>query len=237
MKRKLELLEQLQEIDLQIDALNSARDTMNSELEAMDNELQEARAELSVLEERAGNLENEKGELESSNAVELENIKRSELHMKEIKTNKEYQAVGREIAAARKLVADFEEQILNKISQIEELNSQISERKSSLADLEVNIEQRRNDKLAEIENLKSDIDSDTAKRDKIAKELPSSVVKRYTLLRGQRRGQAIAIARDGSCLGCNMNLPPQLYNNLYKGDELLTCPHCQRVLILKQPTQ
>jgi len=34
-----------------------------------------------------------------------------------------------------------------------------------------------------------------------------------------------------------MNLPPQLYNTLYRGDDLITCPHCQRVLILKQKDQ
>jgi uncharacterized protein len=35
-------------------------------------------------------------------------------------------------------------------------------------------------------------------------------------------------------MGCNMQLPPQLYNTLFKGDEMYFCPHCQRILILKQ---
>ena len=68
----------------------------------------------------------------------------------------------------------------------------------------------------------------------IVKELSSSLVRRYTQLRDQRRGQAVAEARDGSCMGCNMQLPPQLYNTLFKGDEMYFCPHCQRILILKQ---
>ncbi len=50
----------------------------------------------------------------------------------------------------------------------------------------------------------------------ITKGMPASLVKRFTILREQRRGQALAIARDGYCLGCNMHLPPQFYNNLYQ---------------------
>jgi hypothetical protein len=68
----------------------------------------------------------------------------------------------------------------------------------------------------------------------ITNELPANVIKRYDSLRIQRRGQAVAVARDGYCLGCNMHLPPQLYNTLFKHEELITCPHCQRMLILKQ---
>ena len=43
----------------------------------------------------------------------------------------------------------------------------------------------------------------------------------------------IAEARNGSCLGCNMNLPPQVFNSLYKVDNLVVCPHCQRMLFLR----
>jgi predicted nucleic acid-binding Zn-ribbon protein len=61
--------------------------------------------------------------------------------------------------------------------------------------------------------------------------------KRYEKLREGRRGVAVAEARAGGCMGCNMQLPPQMYNNLYKGEELITCPHCQRILVLKQEQQ
>jgi predicted nucleic acid-binding Zn-ribbon protein len=154
--------------------------------------------------------------------------------MKEIKTNKEFQAIGREISAARKQTAELEEQVLQKIGQIEELRGEGATRSTTLADLEQNTAQRRQEKLAEIAAIQKDIDADVARRGEITKHLPASLIKRYNSLREQRRGQAVAIARDGYCLGCNMNLPPQLYNTLFRGDEMICCPHCQRVLILKQ---
>ena len=234
MKKRLDLLEQLQEIDLQVDVLKTAQNSLQEEMHGISRALEDASQGLASLQSRAVQLENEKGELEAGHAAELENIRRSETNMKEIKTNKEYQAVGREIAAARKQVAELEEQVLQKIAQLEELNGEIAAGQAALAELEQNCELRRSEKQGEIDKVQQDVDSDCRRREAITKELPATIIKRYDNLRSQRRGQALAIARDGFCQGCNMHLPPQLYNSLFKGDELLTCPHCQRVLILKQ---
>lgn len=234
MKNRLEMLEQLQEIDLQLDSLKNAQNGLHSEITGIDHELDKAREELAALETRVAQVELDKGELETSLAAEQENIQRSESHMKEIKTNKEFQAIGREISAARKQTAELEEQILQKITQIDELTADISARSTNLAEMEQNVAQRREEKLTEIANIQQDVDADITRREVITKTLPASLLKRYNSLRDQRRGQAVAIARDGYCLGCNMNLPPQLYNSLFRGDELISCPHCQRVLILKQ---
>lgn len=233
MKKRLEMLEQLQEIDIQIDVLKSALIGLHGEKNDIAQGLDVAREELAGLNAQVAQLELEKRELENSLAGEQENIQRSETNMKEIKTNKEFQAVGREITAARKQTAELEEQIMLKMGRIEELNSDIAARSAILAELEQNTAQRIEDKQAEIDTIQHDIDEGTARREGITKELPASLNKRYNNLREQRRGQAIAIARDGSCLGCNMNLPPQLYNSLYRCDEMISCPHCQRILILK----
>jgi len=237
LKKRLELLEQLQEIDLLIDNLKNAQNELNNEVTTIDRTLVDAQEELAGLQARLTRLDEEKAELESAHAAEQENIRRSEANMKEIKTNKEYQAVGREIAAARKQSAELEEQILQKITLADELKNELTAKGEALTELEGNTAQRRSEKQAEIAKVQEDIDADVARRDAITKELPANLVKRYTTLRDQRRGQALAIARDGYCLGCNMNLPPQLYNSLFKGDELLSCPHCQRVLILKLQAQ
>lgn len=234
MKKKLEKLEHLQEIDQLINSMKSTQKSLNDELDVITQVVDAAREEVAILESRLAQLEGEKAGLEENHAAELANICRSETNMKEIKTNKEFQAVGREISAARKQVADLEEQVLQKISQIEELSAEIAARKSSLEELWDNSVQRTKEKQAEIDKIQQDIDSDAARRDVLTSEMPASLVKRYTTLRDQRRGQALAIARDGYCLGCNMHLPPQLYNNLFKYEELLACPHCQRMLVLKQ---
>jgi predicted nucleic acid-binding Zn-ribbon protein len=234
LKNKLDLLEQLQEIDLQVDVMKTAQNNLLTDMNGFAKALDDAREVFTGLQFRAAQLEKEKLELEASHKAELENIQRSETNMKEIKTNKEYQAVGREIAAARKQVAELEELVLQKITQLDELNNEISACMTTLAELEKNTEQLRDEKQGDIDKVQHDIDADSLRRQAITTELPANVLKRYDNLRLQRRGQAVAVARDGYCLGCNMHLPPQLYNSLFKCEELITCPHCQRMLILKQ---
>ena len=237
MKKKLEMLEQLQEIDIQIDLLKNSQSGLHKELELVVQDVTVAREELAEREASVQELELAKQELESSLDLEQENIRRSETNMKEIKTNKEFQAVGREITAARKQTSDLEEQILQKLALIEELKSDIAARAADFSTLEKNTDLRRKEKEKQIKELQQSIDNDLAKREAITGELAPALLKRYDNLRAQRRGQAVAVARDGYCLGCNMQLPPQLYNSLFRSDELIACPHCQRVLILKLQQQ
>lgn len=233
MRKKLDMLEELQEVDQLIDALKANQCGLQAELSGINQGLDAVREEIAILEESLVQSKTEKAALEATHAAELENIARSETNMKEIKTNKEFQAIGREITAARKQVTDLEEQLLQKIGHLEELSAELAAKKSRCDELAENSAQRITAKQEEIDKVQSDIDIDIERRETVTKEMPASLVKKFTILREQRRGRALATARDGYCMGCNMQLPPQLYNNLYKYEELLTCPHCQRILILK----
>ena len=227
------MLEELQEIDQQIDILKAAQGGLQTELSGINQGVDAAREECAVLEASLAQGEIEKSALELTHAAELENITRSETNMKEIKTNKEFQAVGREITVAKKQITDIEEQLLQKISQIEDISGALAAKKNTCDELAENSAQRLSAKQSEIDKIQSEIDADVVRRESVTKGIPASLVKKFTILREQRRGQALAIAKDGYCMGCNMHLPPQLYNNLYKYEELLACPHCQRILILK----
>ncbi len=228
------MLEQLQEIDSEIDSLKRNRNDLDKELDAITGNLVLAKNALAESENRLAELEQAKGELEKNLGMEHENIKRAETNMKEIKTNKEFQAVGREIAAARKQVAELEEEFLDRLSRIEEINAAIAKGNSDFVELEKNSAERRNQKEKELASISESINAGSERREVIVAQLSASIMKRYENLRAQRRGQALAVARDGYCLGCNMQLPPQLYNSLFRNDEMLLCPHCQRILILKQ---
>lgn len=234
MKKKLQLLEQLQLIDTAIDEKRQEEAAHSSTVSLLEQSVDSIVSELSLEQERMGKLEAERLELEKSLEAELESIKRSESHMKEIRTNKEYQAVGREIAAARKQVSELEEQILQKAALAEEIKNAMDARSVELLTKKEDADTAKKAANEVISRIVTEIETSMSQREHTVKGLPSSVVRRYDQLRKQRRGQAIAEARDGSCQGCNMNLPPQLYNMLFKGDELHFCPHCQRILILRQ---
>lgn len=237
MHKNLLTLDELQEIDLKLDGVANAREALMAEIAELDRTVTAARQELLLKQEEQAQLEDEKAGLDVTLAAESENIVRSEARLKEIKTQKEYQAVSKEISMARKMKTELEEQLLQKIGQIEELKGEIAEREGNLTQLEENVSSQQAEVQGKIDALEKDVAGDRTSREEKVRSLPANIVKRYGTLRELRRGIAVVEARDGNCLGCNMNLPPQLYNTLFRGNELITCPHCQRILVLRQQTQ
>jgi len=234
MKKKLILLENLQALDSAIDGKRASQNTLRAENSMLEQEISSFMQALEADLAQQTDLERQKAELEVTLEAELENIKRSESHVKEIRTNKEFQAVGREISTARKQVSELEEQILALASRIEELQLSLDARRLEFDTLEKQNRSAISEKEAVIAVFQAEIDSASNNREEIIRQLPPNIVRRYHQLRDQRRGQALAVVQGGSCLGCNMQLPPQLYNTLFRGDEMIFCPHCQRILILKQ---
>lgn len=234
MRKNLKMLDELQEIDLKIDGFKGEKDALLAELAQLDGKVAVAETAIADKSNELALFEEEKSSLDENLTVESDNISRSETRLKEIKTQKEYQAVSKEISTARKLKTELEEQSLQKLGRIEELKAEIAGLEENLTALKENIVAQKGEVQAKIDQLEEGIAKDLATREELAKGLPSSAMRRYTLLREQRRGIAVVEAKAGSCLGCNMNLPPQLYNTLFRGDELITCPHCQRILVLRQ---
>ena len=237
MRKNLKILDGLQELDLKIDSFNGDVKSLEEGVAALEAEIAEAETSIQARNEELAALEDEKRQLEENLAAEVENITRSEVRLKEIKTQKEYQAVSKEITTAKKLKTEIEEQVLQKITLIDEVRTDLSGRQENLQLLVQNIGERKAELVGQIDKLKSTMAVETTAREDAVKTLPASIVRRYTLLRQQRRGIAVVEAREGCCSGCNMNLPPQLYNSLYRGEELIICPHCQRILVMRQEQQ
>ena len=237
MRDKLIILEDLQELDLKSDGSQSRIQDAISEIENLDSRLQEVSSAVGTKNAEIETTEAERKSLEENLAVETANINRSEANLKGITTQKEYQAVNKEIASAKKLIVELEEQILQKISRAEELRVELAAMTGDLSALEQNIGVQKAEIQKRINNEQAAVATDVKARAERIKSIPPGLIKRYEKLRVSRRGIAVVEARDGGCLGCNMQIPPQMYNNLYRGEELITCPHCQRILVLKQEQQ
>jgi len=233
-RNKLMVLEDLQELDLKSDGSQARIQSALNEIDALDVRLQEVRTSVESKTVEIEAVEAGRQTLEENLATETANITRSEANLKGITTQKEYQAVNKEIASAKKLILEIEEQVLQKISFIEELKIELSTMEADLAALEENFGVQKAEISARIAKEETAVATDAKVRAERIKSIPPGMFKGYEKLREGRRGLAVAEARAGGCMGCNMQLPPQMYNNLHKCEDLVTCPHCQRILVLKQ---
>jgi predicted nucleic acid-binding Zn-ribbon protein len=145
------------------------------------------------------------------------------------KNSKEYVAAQREMEQTRDSVQTREEEIAKLIEAVQVKEKLLEERAAELEVLRKSIDKDAEvarKKMAEIEGKIAEI---KVGRDKVATGVRPDVLKRYGTIR-MRRGLAITTVRNGTCQGCNMNLPPQLFNVLQRGNSIETCPYCHRIV-------
>jgi hypothetical protein len=117
------------------------------------------------------------------------------------------------------------------------LYDRIDEKKSSLKNHEKDFEQYRGGYEAERKKIDEELASidgelvgQKKKFEALVPGLQPDVRRRYEMIKGRRNGVAVVSARSAVCSGCNMNLPPQLYNELQRSEELIYCPNCNRII-------
>ncbi len=108
-------------------------------------------------------------------------------------------------------------------ARIAELTPLVERQLAELAEAEKEI-------AAQVEDLKISIAKQRLERDLMAGNLNHALLQRYDMIFSRRNGLAVAEARAGTCQGCRMRLPPQLYNQIQRHDSIHFCPNCQRIL-------
>ena len=66
----------------------------------------------------------------------------------------------------------------------------------------------------------------------LAELVDKPLLTRYNRLKIMRKGFAVAQLREGACGGCQLQLPPQLVAEVKRGDELMDCSYCHRILYM-----
>ena len=235
MQKQLQLLRDLQELDREKKVVEVERKTGLDEQQALNAELERLQLMVDSLADEIGALESEKNELAHAMELEKQNIERSEGRLPQIKTQKEYIAVLKEVDTAKKLAKELLDQIDAKNGALDSLNSEKAEKDDEFT----RAREQANGRCAEIDaslvSVTEQLDEMERQRKALLQELPTKLRKRYELLMSRRGGVAVVEARGGACLGCHMHLPPQLFNSLFVVKEIQTCPHCNRLLFVTTP--
>lgn len=235
MQEKMQLLKDLQELDQELNAIRQSRRELVSEQEVLDGDLQRVQTMVDELTAETGELGAQRKELAQALNQEKDNVERAEGRLPGIKTQKEYVAVLKEIDTAKKLNKDLEEQIQAKDDEIAALGGEREEKEGELAAVEEKAESRKGEIAEALAGFEKSLDEKDSQRKVLLEQLPARIRKRYQMLLDRRGGVAVVEARRGTCLGCNMQLPPQLFNSLFQTPEIQTCPHCNRLLFVDQP--
>ncbi len=234
MHEQMNLLKEVQGIDSEMLVIRETRQKYTDELDALEGECGQIKVMVEALTEELAGLEAERRQLQVELEKEQDRIAQVEGRLPQIQTQKEYVAVLKEIDAAKKETRETEEAMATKDEAISVLESDKLEKDQKLEELSTALAGRQEELASELATLQEQLDTKGSERDKLLAEIPITLRKRYQTLVNRRNGLAVVGARSGACLGCNMHLPPQVFNSLYKLAKIETCPHCNRMLYLAE---
>lgn len=168
--------------------------------------------------------------LEQEIAALEDKIKRSKTRMSEIKNNKEYQAMLKEIGDQQKEIGEKEDRALELMETIEQLSSEL---KNLNKEVEVHRKKMKEDnsKLQqEVDQLKDRMDHLEQQQERVRAKLDPDIWKRSEVLLEKQGGIAVAPVENGLCQVCHLNIPPQKFIELQRDESILQCPHCHRFI-------
>jgi hypothetical protein len=162
---------------------------------------------------------------------DLENkIKRSKVRMSEIKNNKEYQAVLKEIGDQEKEITEKEDSALALMETIDHLGRELKVLAKEVKQRKEKMEQDKQELQREADKLRERLDGIEALQEKVREKLEPDVWKRSEVLLEKQSGVAVAPVEGGVCQVCHLNIPPQKFIELQRDESLMQCPHCHRFI-------
>lgn len=163
-------------------------------------------------------------------------IGKSKSRLLTIKSNKEYQAILKEIEDTERGNAEKEDAILGLMEEIEALNEELQHRGKELSAVRSRYEEEKRTVDREVRQAQGEVADMEKHRQDTAGAIDSGLLARYEHLRVRLGGRAVAHVENTTCSGCHLNIPPQMYNELQRRDSLKHCPNCDRIIYWKDRT-
>jgi predicted nucleic acid-binding Zn-ribbon protein len=230
-KLELEKLIDLQKTDTNLRRLKQIIETANEKRAEIEQEFEQHASSIRDVQNQRDALNTERLELEKQVAENKTYLERAERNLKHAQNQKEYETAMRETDALQKQIAAFETQIVEKMTASEEIEKELESR----AD-EINSHDSKRDEAlaafdAEVSKSKTEFEAAAANREEIFRTLPGNLASVYNrLVQRSRDGIAVAEVVNGSCSACFMSLRPQVSLEVKRGDQIITCESCTRIL-------
>jgi uncharacterized protein len=231
---ELEILCEMQKLDTQLIEHERRRAQTPKRLAEIEEELRQAKEKVAneklIIEE----LDKERRRKEKELDAEKERIKKVQSKLYEIKTNKEYQAVLKETEAAQAANDKTEEEIILLLERIEELRKDHDAAVAFIKKRDKEVETEKKEVEKEMSSIESVVSKLTKERDGLLGKVSGDAKARYKVLMEKRSGLAVVNVKNGVCLGCYMNIPPQLFIEVTKNTRMITCPSCNRIFCYRE---
>lgn len=230
MREDVTRLMSLQGIDRQLRELEDALSKVAGRVDELRRETDGQREELEALKQEGQLAAVSRRQLEKDLAEGEANIRTKRMRRNQVRNEKEQQATDHEIETLRESNQRLESEVLAQMNAEEARAARIAELTQLTENGAANLLLAEKEIAAQVEDLKIALAKQRLDRDQMAQNIDAPLLARYEMIFSRRAGLAVAEAKDGTCRGCRMRLPPQFYNEVLRHEQVYFCPNCQRIL-------
>lgn len=230
MVQDLEILQEIQEWDKEIYALKEALEEIPSELEEMNRICDYERERLKHIQEELKSVQLKQKEKEMELATKEEHVRKYENQLTQVKTNKEYASLRSEITALKADNSLLEETVINLIDQVEGLQAQEKEQKKKALEAEAALNQRQKELEEKANETRKRIEVLFQQKKERIKGVQAEVASLYEQIVVKKHGLAMVKVEGEVCPACQMQLRPQVVNEVKLKERIVLCDNCSRIL-------
>jgi uncharacterized protein len=197
---------------------------------ALDARLAERTAAVEAVKARVAASQAARRDIEKDLAAVQGRLSKYKNQLMEVKTNKEYQAMQKEMSVAEQEISDFETRMLERMEEADALAIELKAVQAALTSAQAEITRDR----AALEHERTTVDDDlkrvSEERARTAALVGADLLALFDRVAHGRRGVAMAEARDGLCTVCHVRLRPQVFNQARRNTDIVQCDSCTRIL-------
>jgi hypothetical protein len=174
----------------------------------------------------------EKNCIDSENEIKIVDARiiKSNETLRNVTTNKEYQVLLREVDDNKKRKDALETELLQIMEEREKSQAVVNESTKEYQQLEEQIKAEQNQIEEQTTKDRKLLEEYIKSQKEIGVSLDPKLLDRFKRISKMNQGSAVANVQGEVCLGCFMNIPPQLYIEVQRGNQLILCPQCSRIL-------
>jgi len=231
MKEQIKNLLELQDIDLQIEALLQKEKEIPKQKEKLQIQEKKLRQEIEDSEKTHKKLVLDQRECERQIAQLQEQIKKYNNQLQGVKKNEEYQALLKEIDEIKKQIGLKEEEQIKIMLQMDEANLFFLEAKKRI-ETEIQQLKKQEEQIdKELQEVIQERKGLEQKRLEAQKSVSPELLSHYLRVKQRKKtGPVVVPLKDEICSGCFMQILPQVVNEIMASEKIHTCRHCGRIL-------
>lgn len=228
---RLKILYRLQLLDDQLDELEELRGDLPNIVKELENKIKSLNDEILNKEKEQKESVEKRSRNEEEIEVHKENQKKFKTQLYQVRNNKEYDALTKEIDHTEAQITKLETENDTFADLSKRLSVQIEEIKPSLDELINELKEKEADLKEIVKANEKEEAKLQSERKKIVDEVKKPDLSAYQRIRKAKKGKAVATIRRSACSGCNNIVPSQRQLEIRKNNKLFYCEYCGRILV------